>query len=375
MDPTNAALQLFVFLGLPLFAWWVCKRSRLLALLSPVMVVYGGGILFGNLARLGTEAEAFAQSVAGVSVMLSISLLMISADLKHWLRLAPITLLASSLAIATVVVLASTLAPVFASHIDDVWKVAGMLAALYTGSTVNMTAVATALDVDPITYGVVLSSDVVIGGSYLAFLFVAGGRVFGWFLTPFQRTPEGVDRLEELPRPTIAGVAKSLLLAGVILGASVGLSKLAPAGTGEPFIILTVTTLGILLSFVPRLRRTEGAYETGDYLLLVFSGAVGSLATWDRLEAAAPALFVYALALGAGAVSIHALLCRLCRVDRDTTIITLVAAFYGPPFIGPVASALGNREIVVSGITAGLLGMAVANYLGLAVAYGVKALL
>jgi uncharacterized membrane protein len=375
MDSTNAALQLFVFLGLPLFAWWACKRSRLLALLSPVMVVYGGGILFGNLARLGTEAEAFAQSVAGVSVMLSISLLMISADLKHWLRLAPITLLASSLAIATVVVLASTLAPVFASHIDDVWKVAGMLAALYTGSTVNMTAVATALDVDPITYGVVLSSDVVIGGSYLAFLFVAGGRVFGWFLTPFQRTPEGVDRLEELPRPTIAGVAKSLLLAGVILGASVGLSKLAPAGTGEPFIILAVTTLGILLSFVPRLRRTEGAYETGDYLLLVFSGAVGSLATWDRLEAAAPALFVYALALGAGAVSIHALLCRLCRVDRDTTIITLVAAFYEPPFIGPVASALGNREIVVSGITAGLLGMALANYLGLAVAYGVKALL
>jgi uncharacterized membrane protein len=371
----NAALQLFVFLGLPFFAWWACKRSRLLGVLSPVMVVYGGGILFGNMARSGTEAETLAQSVAGVSVMLSIALLIISADFKRWLRLAPITLLASSLAIATVSALASALAPVFASYTDDTWKVAGMLAALYTGGTVNMTAVSTALDVDPITYGVVLSSDVVIGGAYLAFLFVAGGRVFGWFLPPFQAIREGEQPLEGLPRPTIAGVAKSLLLAVAVLGTATALSKLAPVGMRDPFIILAVTTLGILLSFVPLLRRTEGAYETGDYLLLVFSGAVGSLATLDKLEAAEPALFLYAFALGLGSVAIHSLLCRLCRVDRDTTIITLVAAFYGPPFIGPVASALGNREIVVSGITAGLVGLAVANYLGLAVAYGVKALL
>jgi len=371
----TAALQLVVFLGLPFFAWWACRHSRLLALLSPVMVVYGGGILFGNLAHVGAEAEALTHSIAGVSVMLAIALLMASADFKRWLRLAPITLLAFCLAVATVVALAGGLAFVFAAFTDNAWQVAGMLTGLYTGGTVNMTAVSAALDVDPVTFGAVLSSDLVIGATYLAFLFVAGGKVFGWFLPPFQGAGEGTTPLAEPPRPTVAGIAASLLLGGAVLAVSAGLGELAPAGMSEPAIILGATTLGILLSFVPRLRRTPGAYETGDYMLLVFSGAVGSLATWDRLEATEPALFAYVLAVVLGSVAIHALLCRMCRVDRDTTIITSVAALYGPPFVGPVASALGNREIVVSGVSAGLLGLAAANYLGLAVAYAVRALL
>jgi len=83
--------------------------------------------------------------------------------------------------------------------------------------------------------------------------------------------------LEEPPRPTVKGVAQSLLIAVAVVGVSAGLGKLAPSGMGQPLIIFGVTTLGILLSFLPRLRRTAGAYETGEYMLLVFSGAVGSV--------------------------------------------------------------------------------------------------
>lgn len=342
-------------------------------MLSPVMVVYGGGILFGNVARIGAEVEKLTQTVAGVAVMLAIALLMVSADFKRWLRLAPITLLASTLAIATVVVLSSALAPLFTPYAPDAWQVAGMLVGVYTGGTANMAAVAAALDVDPITFGVVHSSDVLICGIYLAFLFAVGGRVFGWFLPPFQGAPEGLEPMDEPPKPTRKGVVQSFGLATVILGVAAGIGELVPPGLNEPVIILGVTTLGIALSFVKKLRLTPGAYETGDYLLLVFSGAVGSLATWDKLGHAEPALFVYTLVVVLGSVLVHAVLCKLFRVDRDTTIITSVAALYGPPFIGPVASALGNREIVVSGITAGLVGLAAGNYLGLAVAYGVKA--
>ncbi len=370
----TTVLQLFVFLGLPFFAWWACKRSRILNLLSPVMVVYAAGILFGNLARFGSEAEAFTHKIAGVSVMLAIALLMMSADFKRWLRLAPVTLLGLSLAIATVVILTITLAPVFAPYADNTWQVSGMMVGVYTGGTANMAAIAAALDVDPITFALVNSSDVIIGGTYLAFLFLAGGRVFGLFLSPFRSAPTETEPLEEAPQPTVRGIAKSLVLAGIALGASIALSKITP-GMGESLIVLGVTTFGILLSFAPGVRKTAGAYETGDYLLLVFSGAIGSLATWDKLDKAEPTLFIYLAVVALGTVAIHALLCWLCRIDRDTTIITSVAALYGPPFIGPVASALGNREIVLSGITAGLVGMALANYLGLAVAYSVKALL
>ena len=45
------------------------------------------------------------------------------------------------------------------------------------------------------------------------------------------------------------------------------------------------------------------------------------------------------------------------------------ATIFGPPFIGPVARALRNRELMVSGLTTGIMGYAVGTYLGLAVAW------
>jgi uncharacterized membrane protein len=44
-------------------------------------------------------------------------------------------------------------------------------------------------------------------------------------------------------------------------------------------------------------------------------------------------------------------------------------ASFGPAFIGPVASVLKNKDIVVSGLTTGLVGYAVANYLGIGIAH------
>jgi uncharacterized membrane protein len=62
-------------------------------------------------------------------------------------------------------------------------------------------------------------------------------------------------------------------------------------------------------------------------------------------------------------------LCTLFRIDRDTTIITSTATIFSPPFVPPVALALKNKEIMVSGITSGLVGYAVANYAGVALAW------
>ena len=49
-------------------------------------------------------------------------------------------------------------------------------------------------------------------------------------------------------------------------------------------------------------------------------------------------------------------------------IITSTAAIYGPAFIGPVANAIKNRDMIVPGITMGLLGYAIGNYIGIGIA-------
>ena len=39
-----------------------------------------------------------------------------------------------------------------------------------------------------------------------------------------------------------------------------------------------------------------------------------------------------------------------------------------PPFVPMIAGALNNKEIVVSGLTVGIMGYAIGNYLGVLIA-------
>ena len=70
-----------------------------------------------------------------------------------------------------------------------------------------------------------------------------------------------------------------------------------------------------------------------------------------------------------GSIILHLLLAWLFKIDADTALITSTAGIFGPHFIGPVATVLKNKQIVVSGITTGLVGFAVANFLGLGLSY------
>src|SRR5690606_40189287 len=57
-------------------------------------------------------------------------------------------------------------------------------------------------------------------------------------------------RLALLPKTLLA-----LLLAGVIVGAAVGIAKLVPGSMASAIAIITITTLGVAASFVPAVRN------------------------------------------------------------------------------------------------------------------------
>jgi uncharacterized membrane protein len=48
-------------------------------------------------------------------------------------------------------------------------------------------------------------------------------------------------------------------------------------------------------------------------------------------------------------------------------MITSTAALFGPAFVGMVASRLKNPGLVTSGMTTGVIGYVIANFLGLLV--------
>jgi uncharacterized membrane protein len=161
----------------------------------------------------------------------------------------------------------------------------------------------------------------------------------------------------------------ALGLALVIFAAGGSFTLFLPEASALPAAILTITTLGIASSFVPRVRRLRNSFQLGYYLILVFSIAVSSMANVRELTVTAPVILLYVASLLVIVSIIHLGLSALFRIDTDTHIITATSFIFSPPFVPVVAAAIGNRKVVVPGVLIGVTGWVLGNYIGFAVAY------
>ena len=164
-------------------------------------------------------------------------------------------------------------------------------------------------------------------------------------------------------------MALALALAVAIVGASVGVSVGLFGKVEPPVVLLLITSLGIAASLVKRIRTLAGSYDVGEYALLCFCVAVGSLADVRTLTGSSPTLMLFVFAVMVASILLHVALSAIFRIDADTVLITSTATIFGPAFIGPVATALKNRRLVGPGLTMGLMGIALGTYLGLLTAY------
>jgi uncharacterized membrane protein len=388
------ALALLI-VGFPALAILACRRSRVLARLSPVVLCYVAGIVVGNLGLMTAGAAEVADLATAATVALAIPLLLFGADLRRWVRLARPTMTSFALAVVAIAVTASVASFMFADVGGAGPEVAGMTVGVYSGGTANMAAIGRALQVPEATFVALNAADVLLGAVYLLFLLTVAQRLFGRFLPPFRYRAAGPDGEEDLGserdghaekdpwsfRPPAGAVATGLgaALAVVVIGAGLALVAVGvvapPEGDvldSDAFasgVILAITTLAIAASFWRRVHDIPGTYEVGQYLFLMFAVAIGTLAEFGALIESLGTVFPYLAVALVGAIVLHLALAAAFRVDTDTVIITSTAAVFGPPFVGPVAAAINNREIVVSGLTTGVVGLAVGNYVGLAVAY------
>ncbi|ATB33055.1 DUF819 family protein [Melittangium boletus] len=369
----TAPLQLLALVGFPGLALLAARHLKPVAWVGPVVVCYAFGILLGNLPGWRPDVR-LSLSVSEAAVPLAIPLLLFSTDVPRWSRLARPTLVSFVLACLSAMVGAAGVGLLSQEGSDEWWKMSGMLVGVYTGGTANMNAIGLALRVREETLILLNTADIVVGAVYLLFLVTVAQRVALLFLKPFPN-PSGWDDAadeagaRESRGSRARGMALAFLLAALIVGASVGASFLALGGLEPPVVLLLITSLSLGASFVPAVRRLAGSYALGDYALLVFCVAVGTLAEASRLRDAGVFVFAFCAAVVIVSVGLHFALAALFRIDADTALITSTATIFGPPFIGPVARALGNRELVVSGLTTGLMGYAVGTYLGLAVAW------
>jgi uncharacterized membrane protein len=167
---------------------------------------------------------------------------------------------------------------------------------------------------------------------------------------------------------TFVPLLQAFGLSILIFAIAGGLSLVVPENSQMVVVILAITTLGIGGSLVPSINKTDKTFELGMYLILIFSVDVASMVNISDLAGKTPTLFTYLALVVFGSLNLHVLFSKIFRIDTDTTIVTSTALICSPPFVPVVAGALKNREIVVSGLTVGIVGYAIGNYLGFLVA-------
>ena len=365
--------QAVLMLAFPALLMWGQKHVALIKTIGPVIICYAIGMIAGLFFIDFLDAKT-SETLTEVSVPLAIPLMLFCLDLKAWLRLAPKTLLSfvfSLLSISFCAIICS----LFFKDLPELWKMAGMLVGVYTGGTPNMSAIGLSLDVSKETFIILNTSDILLSSIYLFFILGIGKRVICKFLPEFIKSNKVAEQSILETKNEIPDMLKAFALALGIVGLSAGASIAIFGKLELPIVLLGLTGLGMAASMNSKIRSLKGSFCLGEYFLYVFCIAIGSMTDVKKLLGVDPNILLYCGLVFVCAVLVHFALNKLAKIDGDTAVITNVSAIYGPAFVPPVAKSLGNPEIIISGLTCGLVGYGVGNYLGLAVAYSVRFLL
>ena len=384
----NILLILFYLLA-PAGVLWLCRRVPLLGRIGPILVLYAVGLVAGNLPVMPAGAAAIQELVTSAMIPLAIPMLLFNCTFRRSQTRMQAKALAGGLVAVVVAVVSGYL--LFREHLGpEGARIGGMITGVYTGGTPNLAALQMMLGVRHETYILMNSYDLVVSAAYLAFLLGIGIRMFRRFL-PVEAgrisAEAGREIAEEHRRAQTenpyagfwrrtslvqVGRAAALTLAIVAVSGGAALGVNALTGSEGYFmltLILALTTLGIAASFWKPVRRLERSYDAGMYLIYIFSVAVASMADFSRLNLNEGLwLAVYLLFVVVVSLVVQSLLARAMKVDGDSMVVASVALVNSPPFVPMVAAAMGNRDAMLTGLTIGLVGYAVGNYLGVLLA-------
>lgn len=379
---TSALLILFYFLT-PALLIHFAGKYLLLKKAGTVLMAYVLGLIVGNIGIIPESAYDLQDTLLSITMPLALPLLLMTLNLSNWEHLAKKTFFALATGVASVIIVVVIAHVIFMHFNPDQWKISGMLIGVYTGGTPNLASIKTALNVDSNSYILTHTSDLVISAIYLMFLMTIGKKFFKKLL-PFGYHYKGrfsnddtiysnfEDYSEFFKKHNLIPTLLALGVSVIILAIAGGISYLSPDNLKLVAAILIITTLGIAASFVPELRRGPRNFETGMYFILVFSLVVASMADFSKFSAEALPIFLNVTFVIIFALLLHALLARIFKIDADTVIITSTALICSPPFVPLIAGSLNNRQIIVSGLTVGLVGYAIGNYLGIVIAYSLR---
>ena len=421
---TKIVLLVIFYFAFPLVIIYLCKKWTILQKMGSIVLAYGFGLLLGSTGILPEGSDGYRLALQGKTAMpktevetlinqgkakpedlfvnqiatvqdiipsvvvpLAFPLLLFSLNLKRWLRYAKKGFISVVLALVAGIVMVTAGFFIWKDSIPESWKLAGMFEGIYAGGTPNFVAIKMALNVDANLFVIVSTYDMIVGAFLVLFFITIAPRIFRFILPPFDES-KGITgdeaeiasqtgNLEDYSGMFKKGVFLPLLgalgISVLIFAIGGGLALLLPKLPMMVVVILSITTLGLLASLLKSVNRIEKTFQLGMYLILVFSLTVASMANIRTMFGLGMLnLILFITWCYFGSLILHIILAKIFRIDADNFLITSAAFIFSPPFVPLVANALKNKDVIVTGITGGIIGYILGNYFGVALAYFLK---
>ena len=360
----------------------LARRWRWIDKVSPMAVLYVVGLLVANLTPWLHDSQLLATNnlVGNICIPLAIPMMLIACSLSNWSTGKALKAFLSGLVAVLVVTIAGFF--LFRGQGDphQFAQVCAVAVGIYTGGIPNMGAIAQGVGMDQTTYLYVTSYDLIITGLYLVFVICFGKPLFRRLLgNGHQPKPATSASTATTPSPTpFQRHAVPALLALLIAVVSYLLSTLFTDSLSTPMLILILTTLAIAASFLPIVRHVNNdarhrdtqptSFTLGLYFVYLFCFSIANACDVRQMNLVGSLnILWYILFIIFGSLVLQVIFAKLLHLDGDTTLVTSVALINSPPFVPLVAALLNNKEIIVLGITVGLLGYMMGNYLGLGI--------
>ena len=374
-------LTLF-FILTPAGVIWLCRRFSWLDKLGPIMVLYAIGMVVGNIPSMPEQLKVLQDILPNVMIPLAIPMMLFNSNFTASEAKLQLKVVVSGFLSVCLAVVGGYL--LFGHHMEQGAQVGGIIIGMYTGGTLNAAALQAIFRIKSETYLLVNSYDIIISFLYFVFLFSVGIRLFRWLYGERGRKISEADRveLEQMiesgkanPYKTFgtkSGIKELLKILGitlVIVAFSAVVALLMPEGWFMVVFILLLTTLGVVCSFIKRVRNLTRSYDAGMYLIYIFSLAIASMADFSNLDLADGVNQILFMTFAVFvSLALHAIVCRLMKVDADSMIISSVAFINSPPFVPMACAAMRNRSVLVTGLGAGIVGYALGNHIGVLMA-------
>lgn len=373
---------MFVILLMVAFSLWL-QRYKVFKSLGPVLTVVVLGIVLSNTRVVPISHDVYGM-LSTYCVPLSISICLLSMNLTELKKLSRQPVIALASAIFSVCIVAIVLGIFFAPRIIEGWKCAGMFVGTYTGGTPNLTAIATGLDCSRETLAAANAADYVVSTPLMVFLFAAPVLMKTskrWNkLWPYQFTQAELEDGDKEPlmsdkKWSIRDIAWLLTIGfGVTFATTATAQAIFPADFWKAGRLLLLTTVSICVAQLKPVQKLRGNLDLGLFISLTFLATIGFAVDLRQFIGSAFMMTMYVLFMLIGCIVVHLIICRLFKIKYEYVVLSMVGCIVDGPTSSLTAAGANWKSLINIGLIMGVLAGACGNYVGIFVAYTVRAI-